>query len=65
MLAIRPLAGPLALLTLALAAAGVTLAVVHAAGPLGLFLLAVAPVAAVLAWLALGSPVRRADIGLG
>jgi hypothetical protein len=63
--AIRPLAGLLALLTLALAAAGVTLALVHAAGPLGLFLLAVAPVAAVLAWLALGSPVRRADIGLG
>jgi hypothetical protein len=63
--AVRPLAGLLALLTLALAAAGVTLALVHTAGPLGLFLLALAPVAAVLAWLALGSPVRRTDIGLG
>ena len=41
--AIRPLAGLLALLTLALAAAGVTLALVHAAGPLGLFLLASHP----------------------
>jgi hypothetical protein len=63
--ATRPLAGLLALLTVALATAGVALALVHTAGPLGLVLLALAPVAAVLAWLALGSPVRRADIGVG
>jgi hypothetical protein len=63
--ATRPLAGILALATMALAVAGVTLAILHTAGPFGLFLLALAPVAAVLAWLALGAPVRRADIGLG
>jgi hypothetical protein len=63
--ATRPLAGLLALATIALAASGVVLALAHTAGPLGLFLLALAPVAAVLAWLALGSPVRRSDIGLG
>lgn len=58
----QPLAGALALSSLALAAAGVALALGHVGGVLGVLLVTAAAPVAVLAWLALGAPVRRGDI---
>ena len=58
----QPFAGVLALASIALAAAGMVLALAHAGGALGVLLVAAAAPVAVLAWLALGAPVRRRDL---
>ena len=58
----RPLAGALALLSLALAATGAALAFAHVAGFTGIAALALGIPVAVAAWLALGAPVRRRDL---
>jgi hypothetical protein len=61
----RLLAGALVLVTVLLAAAGELLVLRHVGDWLGLALLAAAVGAAVAAWLALGAPVTRRQIGPG
>jgi hypothetical protein len=57
------LAGGLALATILLATIGEILVLTHTAGATGLLLLPCGAAAGVGAWVALGSPRKRADIG--
>ena len=59
----RVLAGILAVTTVVLAVGGELMVLMHAGGPLGLFLLAFAAPVGMTAWVALGSPMTRSDLG--
>ena len=59
----RPLAGILALVTVALAVVGELLILRHVGDWIGLALLGVALCTAVAAWIALGRPVKRSQVG--
>ena len=59
----RALAGGLVLATILLATIGEILVLTHTAGAAGLLLLPCGAAAGVAAWVVLGSPRRRADIG--
>lgn len=58
----RPLAGLLALGSIAFGVVAEVLVVRNVAGPLGIALLAVAALTAIAAWLVLGAPMTRADL---
>ena len=62
MAAHRIWSGLLVASTIALAATGEILVLTHTAGALGLILLAGSAAAGLAAWVALASPIRRADI---
>ena len=58
----RPLAGVLAIGSVAIAVAAEILAVRSIGGPIGIVLLVLAGLTAIAAWLVLGAPRTRADI---
>ena len=49
--------------TVVLAVAGGAVVLTHTGGPLGLFLLAFAAPVGMTAWVVLGAPMRRSDLG--